>query len=907
MKKYLFLLISIAVSLSFLSCQKKSAQKNTQIEETQSSEITNQENADEEIAAEAESEEKPLLAGFDPSSVSSDYRTQAHKEYLDAPMNFKKFENMSEQSGWLLVASNKAEFYSPDNFTMVDSELRSEDGNFKSAILKNPHMKGTPVPIGTYFKKGEVLQSGGENWYENCYGYFYFQDNYNFFYKVNWNGQDGYIFGADLYSNYLWSADEATVAMSSVLYENQGKLDEFYNFAGLTKLSDQVTQSLENNKLAIQKTNQNSIWLNTDDLIDFYQTIPPTSPVFITTDLFSHSQHLIFDKILQEAEEDYFAPRLLTVCQNFIKALSEREDIPEEIKEKAIAYFQVPELILRSAPKKVKDENSWQNEYIYEETDNSTFINEYSEKVLEDYNQIINASGAITALFNTKEDFSQYKPRGHYTKNKILTAYFQAQMWCGRIHFTIAKSTNPNAERESLIMEPIALSILDTVKLNPQLYDEWKALFDPITVLIGMSDDLGFSDLLPLWKEKNIENFAEWVSNSDNIYAIMNEFNKTLRPPLISGNSGVSDKAGNPPMGWRFLGQRFTYDSFVHQQVCAPRLYTRDFVSGLDIIKALGSNAAESYLQTRDYLEAVESAGGYRGGAKLKEILDYNQKMFDEKDEDFWTQTYYNNVLAQIRSQGKFEAGSGFYFTESPMWNIKALNSAHSTWAELRHDTILYVKQVYAERAGGDDLETTFRTLPLPVPYNYLEPNTPFYNYSLKSVQKLYECFDTYGLLSDNAKSKLDSLIDLYTKALEISSLEFMDQEVSEEDNKWIRSIPNKMETIIMAGYDSYADDPEQLKMACIADVFTNADYGVCLETGVGRPYKIYVPLNDGQGKKRIAVGYVPSYYEFYGPQENRMSDEEWKAIVYAQPEKDMKDYLPFWMNGCVLPLDSDQ
>ncbi len=358
-------------------------------------------------------------------------------------------------------------------------------------------------------------------------------------------------------------------------------------------------------------------------------------------------------------------------------------------------------------------------------------------------------------------------------------------------------------------------------------------------------------------------------------------------------------------MGWRFMGQRFTYDSFVHQQVCAPRLFKRDLVSGLDIIKAFGSNAAEAFLETRDYLEPEpeELYGGYRGGKKLKEILDTNEEMFNKQNDDFWTQTYYNNVLAQIRTQAKFESGSGYYFTESPMWNIKALNSAHSTWAELRHDTILYVKQVYAERAGGGDLEPTFRTLPIPVPYNYLEPNKPFYSYSLNSIQKLCECFNKYGLLTESSQSKLTSLIELYSKALEIASKEYKDEEISAEDNKWIRSIPYKLATIIMPGYDAYVDDKDQLKMACVADVFTNGELGVCLETAVGDPYKIYVPLNDGQGGKRIAVGYVPSYYEFYGPQNDRMTDEEWKKIVYADPAVDMSKYLPFWMEGCVIPL----
>jgi hypothetical protein len=183
-------------------------------------------------------------------------------------------------------------------------------------------------------------------------------------------------------------------------------------------------------------------------------------------------------------------------------------------------------------------------------------------------------------------------------------------------------------------MEPIALFIIDTVKDRPDLYAEWQALFDPITTLIGMSDDLGFTDVLSLWKEQGIADFKSWVSSTDNIYAIMELFNQNLRPPLISGNTGVSDKQGNPPMGWRFMGQRFTYDSYVHQQVCAPRLYVRDLVRGLDIMRAFGSNVADHIFAQTDYIEPESEDGGYQGGPELKRILEGYKTLHNVTDLD---------------------------------------------------------------------------------------------------------------------------------------------------------------------------------------------------------------------------------------------------------------------------------
>ena len=140
--------------------------------------------------------------------------------------------------------------------------------------------------------------------------------------------------------------------------------------------------------------------------------------------------------------------------------------------------------------------------------------------------------------------------------------------------------------------------------------------------------------------------------------------------------------------------------------------------------------------------------------------------------------------------------------------------------------------------------------------------------------------------------------------ALEIVKLEAQNKPISEEQNAWIRTIPNKLSYLFVKGSD-YSDG-EQYKMACIADVFTNVEQGLCLEVGVGTPYKLYVPLNDSQGGKRIAIGYIPSYYEFYHSMNDRMTDEQWKAIVYSPDEHDISEYEPFWINSCILPVQNE-
>lgn len=902
MKK--LILIVLTVLFCITSCSKKGEIQQPENTKTQ---VNKQENTDNK-----QKQNVPKKAELDFSFLNNfnfektTYVT-SHQKYLDEELVFNnRFDNISNSSECCLVASDKCKLY-PENFLQ-----KQEDGKY-DIVYEN--MEGIPIPFGTILEPAdgtfeEYSKSEDANQYYSYYGYFYFEDNYNYFYKVRYNDKVGYVFGADLlHDENTIVKDRIKNNIYSELFLKNGVLNEFYPYLGDTKITNQIVlDSLTNNRLAIQRMPLPK-YLRYDDMIDAYLNIvrSKATPVFITTDLLSHSQHLIFDRVLQRVEENFFVPKLLEVTNLFIDRLQKQTDVPKEIKENALKYFQVGQLILRLAPNKVVSDD-WNRTVTYEEISNAEQIKrEYPSDVLEEYTKIMTASGTMS-MFGTKEMFNQYKPRGHYTKNGILESYFRAQMWFGRIHFIIAKSNfNPKTDEECAKMAPIAMFIVNTVKQNPDLYDAWASIFDPITTLIGDSDDLSFSDIIPVWEEQKVGNFTEWANNQESLKKFVQICHDRLRPPAISGNSlllGASetDENGNekPPMGWRFLGQRFTYDSYVHQNVCAPKLITRDFVRGLDIMKAFGSKTAEILLSQEDY---TDNSSNFYGGQILKDNLNFLENEFNSYDTSFWKKNYYNAVLGQIKTQATFEQGSGYYFTESPLWNIKSMISSHSTWAELRHDTILYVKQVVAERGGDGDIDCTWRTKEIPLPTNYIEPNTSFWNISLASVQRLMDTLNHYNFLDDEVLKVLTRLSEIYKNAIEISELESENKPISYEQNSWIRTIPSMLSFIVFVDTYSFASSEDELRMSCVADVFTNEDYNVCLETGIARTLKIYVPLNDGQGGKRIAVGFIPDYCEFYHDADNRLTDEEWKKIVYNN-DTDFSQYEPFWEKTCIIDND---
>ena len=174
-------------------------------------------------------------------------------------------------------------------------------------------------------------------------------------------------------------------------------------------------------------------------------------------------------------------------------------------------------------------------------------------------------------------------------------------------------------------------------------------------------------------------------------------------------------------------------------------------VSGLDVMAVLGSRSADALLES-EYAKFPDD---------MKPRVDALAAYAAEGDPEFWDATFYSRYLGLVGDITSFEQGSGFYFTAKPAWNAKALLTSHGAWAELRHDTILYVKQVYAENAGGGDMEPTYRIRPYPRPIHYIEPNLPFFLGLEGLLAEMVSELDGRGLLGPEWEEKCLSLLDL--------------------------------------------------------------------------------------------------------------------------------------------------
>lgn len=812
--------------------------------------------------------------------------------YLSDPMSFAPAPALAFKADrYAIVASDQAAIYA-DPF---GGATPTQD---KLAGLK----KLAPIPFGTVLAiKGELRDESPEPEYG---GFFRFEDNLNHFYRIEFGGRQGIVFGADLEA---LDKDASEVAKLAYYYNKPAKAPAFLPLDGLRPLDASALAKLGADYLAFAGPPEYSLSVySPDDLIAVYQDAfrDRAATIFLTTDLFAHALHLLFDRTLQAIEETRFIPILKAVIQGQLDAIearaaSDKGSSPAYTEAVALArdYFTIAKALLAMAtlPPPPDEYGREPDEASLEEVDPAAAWAGLPERVRAELELVMEAKGfAASPTFGYNEDYSQFKPRGHYTKNPRLKAYFRAMMFLGRFNMYFDFST-PEAAALSMKLAPVALIASQTHFSDSRLAGLWTSLYEPIAYLIGESDDITFADMeKPLGATRTAD--LEKLMGSAGFRAELERIGKALRPPRIQGNvtygnpsaanaAGSGDSFGEPPKGWRFLGQRFVLDSWWTDRLTGD---PRTMAEGLDIAAALGSKAAYAYhrksplpfkvdLQT---LDAIIAENAPRAPA-------------------VWEKTFYNHYLALAGSMVGFERGPALYYARSPLWDDRALQSGLAAWAELRHDTILYVKQSYAERSGGGDWEATWRTRPFARPMHLVEPNLPFFYRLARLLEQGLPLLAENRLLPEDWALKFRDFYNVVNRVTAIAETQAADRAIKADDNEWLVTIPDQLARIVLPTGGDWVNDPDLFKMALVADVHTDSDAGAVLEVATGKPWTLYLAANDGSGGKRVAKGFTYSYYEFAQPMSDRLDDDQWKAFIYGAPSKtELEAMRPWWLKG---------
>jgi hypothetical protein len=250
---------------------------------------------------------------------------------------------------------------------------------------------------------------------------------------------------------------------------------------------------------------QNGFVVAPAEWLEFYQLYEHLRyeelPIFITTDSVYHIYHLIFDKMLRDLEREHFEPdiRALTAAclqsaQNLYGELRGTE--LEDNARRVVAYFAVADALINPSavtPPEAADLVAGELALIeaHGGMGPSAIFNEGCPANCDPCD--LNPPPECLDQPCMCEDYSQYVPRGHYTRSEQLQRYFRAMMWYGRINMRLQ---NPNETRMALLIT----YILRHTDVNGQpAVDVWARVYDPTVFIVGKSDDLGIYEYGALW------------------------------------------------------------------------------------------------------------------------------------------------------------------------------------------------------------------------------------------------------------------------------------------------------------------------------------------------------------------------------------------------------------------------
>ncbi|RKX69948.1 hypothetical protein DRP53_06575 [candidate division WOR-3 bacterium] len=551
-------------------------------------------------------------------------------------------------------------------------------------------------------------------------------------------------------------------------------------------------------------------------------------PIFVSQDAILHTFHLLYDYSLRDLESHrlyFMLDTLLDLMLDKTRSLLPR--YPEA--RYTFAYFATAKKLLSSA---------------YEVDPMVKSLVQAELSLIQEHKGF-----ARSPIFGTKEDYSQFVPRGHYTRSERLRSYFLAMAYLGRMGFYL------HPREEELARSHIIRSLLIMACLKGKARRLWRKIYKITTLYAGRSDDLTPDDYEHLIDKEFPGGPLKTIDNPEELNRFIKLALKLRRPKIISTWTRDDEDAYLTTLSFKFLGQRFIPDGYIFQNLVYNKVGTRThprlFPKGLDILAVLGSARAESILINHYHEDRY---------LNYKENLIKLKKEFGDLDESEWNSNIYWGWLRIIKEM-IIPPKAGPRIFRSRAWIDKTLTTGLAFWAELRHDAILYAKQSYT-------VAVSVRPKPR-VGRAYLEPRPEVY----RRLKLLAEKFPR-SLLSSPTRDLIDGYIRLLDRLIEISQFELAGKDLSREDIDLLYNIGGILENLssLPSNQPGYSRADRTIEL--IADVHTDVNTRKALEVGVGKVDLITLRID-----RTTYYGGSFSYYEFLQPISHRLTDEEWQRM----------------------------
>lgn len=657
----------------------------------------------------------------------------------------------------------------------------------------------------------------------------------------------------------------------------------------------------------------------------YFQVYSQDLPVLVTTDSIMHALHKSYDAILMDLEMGVFTRTIDQILKNAHDELDRRpRDRLHKSELDVDFYLTVARNLLAGAgvpagagppanetpgQKAVREvfngeitETPWDgklkvNSKFGQDAEVLAALKDVQSLVLKDPYADNPAARVPNRWYGGERfpDFSQFKPRGHYTKRQELRNYFRCMMWLGRVDcgFNVLppdprSGTKADSDRELRDAVLFCELLTATNGLKPL-----KSVDDIIGFMVGRSDNLTVFTLLDIMGKTDVKTFAD-AADAKKLEKLKDEIksgkhaNQMIRSQLVISDPRDTYKVP-PPGVFQVFGQRFIIDSFVMSQVVFDSIIFKNqkqrrmMPAGLDVMAALGNDEAIPLL-----------------GDELRK-WNYSANLMAARDfvnlhgKDYWKSNLYvlwldclRTLHADMTEHKRFPQAM-----RTKAWQMKQLQTQLGSWAELRHDTILYAKQSYTARPSCE------------YPAGYVEPYPEFYSrvkYFADEAARLFAAAEfpvdprvqpeEKGVPPQTQKERFVAFFKKMSETVgtleSLAKKELAGEPFTDADKLFIKK------TVDIRGggsgpprYDGWYCDLFYHRLECadwapvVADVHTDPESRQCLEVAVGDAMLGVIAI-DNDNDRMVYVGPLYSYYEFRHPVENRLTDPDWGQMIYS-------------------------
>jgi hypothetical protein len=646
----------------------------------------------------------------------------------------------------------------------------------------------------------------------------------------------------------------------------------------LIALSDAELRRLGENGLAISKTREFPTFPYG------YKTIYSEDlPVYVSADSVLFAVHRSFDEILKQVEFTYLIPELREMLGE-MRARLQVAEYPEPLQGELDVYLTLAESLLT---RKVLAPAS--------SGDAEAIADLYDLAVAGEGHRIVTWLG-----IQRDEDFSQFRPRGHYTDEPILEQYFRTMILLGRADLRLIE-TQGNGEQVFHRSQFDAAVALDEL-MSPRARERWQRIDRVIGLLSAERDSMSPADMASLLAELGVKDFVSARGLDDTTIAAAISGGdwgaQRIASRIIYKEPGVKETL---PLDRSFalFGQRYTVDSHVFVNTTYDRVEDRLMPDPLDVaFAALGNDAALEPLSNE-----LTNASYAAGLARTRVLVDAHEA-------DYWESSIQTSWLSALRALSptaeSLAAQPSVFRTRAAQNRI--LNTQLASWAELRHGTILYTKQSYT---GGNACE---------FPDAYVDPYPEFYARLGRLAGQISEIADEIDASTDDSLApRLTDWADNFQAAM--AKLERMaeNQKTGTPHDAELMDFVNDAVswTLEHQGCDASAppvpvglkgwylrlffDQSQSLEQdPTIADVHTQPtdeagnDVGRVLHVGTGLARLLVITVETCNGPRAYA-GLASSYGQTVEENWKRMDDPTWAERIAKGPFPDpawMKDVL---------------